>query len=76
MNKTLWIAIPLLATAFAALAYNDIHSTKTLPAIGTVQVAFPPDKTPTDSSLPPYAKRTKLSKSKPSVSPVMKSLSL
>ena len=44
MNKTLWIAIPVLATAFAALAYDDTRSTKTLPATGTVQVAFPPDE--------------------------------
>ena len=44
MNKTLWIAIPLLATACAALAYDDARSTKSLPAIGTVQVAFPPDE--------------------------------
>ena len=44
MNKTVWIAIPLLAMAFAASAYDDTRSTKTLPATGTVQVAFPPDE--------------------------------
>ena len=44
MNKTFLITIPLLATAFAALAYDDGYRAKTLPATGTVQVAFPPDE--------------------------------
>ncbi len=44
MRKLLLLALPLLLSAVTATAYDTSRSTKTLPASGTVQVAFPPDE--------------------------------
>jgi len=43
MRPFLILGLPLLLTAFAAAAFDHSGSAKTLPATGTIQIAFPPE---------------------------------
>ena len=44
MRKFYWLGLPLCLIAITATADQLHHDTKVLPAIGTVQVAFPPEE--------------------------------
>lgn len=43
MRPLFWLGLPLLLTAFASTAFDNGSGAKTLPATGTIQVAFPPE---------------------------------
>jgi len=43
MRQFLFFGLPLLLAAFAAVAFDNGNGAKTLPATGTIQVAFPPE---------------------------------